>query len=190
MATYGIQSEMRAHLRVSGRALRRWFLAQSLDSLCVGLLWFLGLTLLGIPWAPVWAILATVLHFIPHFGSMLALFGPLSAAMLNGEGWRGVLSVVLLYIIIVLVDSFFLQPRLLRRVAGIPLWASILLPLVLGYFLSFWGVLLAAPLLAVFFAVRDHRRQNRYLPPPIEVIPPAIRTRRPHRAAPPTILEG
>ncbi|HEY3929175.1 MAG TPA: AI-2E family transporter [Candidatus Koribacter sp.] len=190
MATYGIQSDMRTHLRVSSRALRRWFLAQCFDSLCVGLLWLAGLMLLGVPWAPMWALLAALLHFIPHFGSLIALVGPLCATVFDGNGWQGVLSLVLLYIIIVLVDSFFLQPRILRRVARVPLWASILLPLVLGYFLSFWGVLLAAPLLAVFFALRDHRREGRELPPPVEIIPPAISSPRRHHASPPTVIEG
>jgi predicted PurR-regulated permease PerM len=42
----------------------------------------------------------------------------------------------------------------MKRTAKVPMWASILAPLVLGFVIPFWGVLLAAPLLAVVYAYR------------------------------------
>ena len=43
---------------------------------------------------------------------------------------------------------------LLKRVSRVPIWASILAPIVLGIVIPFWGVLLAPPLLAVIYAFR------------------------------------
>jgi predicted PurR-regulated permease PerM len=54
-----------------------------------------------------------------------------------------------------------LQPLLMKRTSKVPLWASILAPLVFGFLLPFWGVLLAPPLLAVGFAYRDRLRARR-----------------------------
>jgi len=36
----------------------------------------------------------------------------------------------------------------------VPIWASILVPIVLGIVIPFWGVLLAPPLLAIVYAFR------------------------------------
>jgi predicted PurR-regulated permease PerM len=36
----------------------------------------------------------------------------------------------------------------------VPIWASILVPIVLGIVIPFWGVLLAPPLLAILYAFR------------------------------------
>jgi predicted PurR-regulated permease PerM len=36
----------------------------------------------------------------------------------------------------------------------VPVWASILAPIVLGIVIPFWGVLLAPPLLAVVYAYK------------------------------------
>jgi predicted PurR-regulated permease PerM len=36
----------------------------------------------------------------------------------------------------------------------VPIWASILVPIVLGIVIPFWGVLLAPPLLAIIYAFR------------------------------------
>jgi len=39
----------------------------------------------------------------------------------------------------------------------VPVWASILAPIVLGIVIPFWGILLAPPLLAVVYAFRRPR---------------------------------
>jgi predicted PurR-regulated permease PerM len=50
----------------------------------------------------------------------------------------------------------------------VPIWASILAPIVLGMIFSFWGVLLAAPLLAVVYAYRARvQQQDRQVTPRI-----------------------
>ena len=49
--------EPREHLQVTGSALKNWAVAQIQDSIAVALLWLLGLWILGIPWAPLWALL-------------------------------------------------------------------------------------------------------------------------------------
>ena len=45
------------HFRVTGSALKNWLVAQLQDSLAVGLLWLVGLLIIGVPWAPFWAVL-------------------------------------------------------------------------------------------------------------------------------------
>ena len=64
---------------------------------------------------------------------------------------------LIVYAVIVVVDGFFLQPYIMRRVARVPMWASILAPLVLGFVIPFWGFLLAPPLLAVVYAYKSRR---------------------------------
>jgi len=54
-----------------------------------------------------------------------------------------------------------LQPYIMRRTAKVPIWASILAPIVLGFVIPFWGVLLAPPLLAVLFAYRSFLTDSR-----------------------------
>lgn len=145
------------HLRLTGNALKNWFIAQCEDSLAVGVLWFIGLYFLHVPWALLWAILATFLQFIPHLGPVLGLLGPTLTAAIHWGDWRHPLYVLILYAIIVMVDGFALQPYIMKRTAKVPIWASILGPIVLGFLIPFWGILLAPPLLAVIYA---YRRKN------------------------------
>ncbi len=145
------------HFRITTSALGRWAIAQLQDSVAVFLLWLVGLWIIRVPWFPLWAVLAAVLQIIPHLGPILGLLGPALAAALRWHDWQHPLYVVILYAAIVVVDGFLLQPYIMRRVARVPMWASILVPLVLGFVIPFWGFLLAPPLLAVIYAYKARR---------------------------------
>lgn len=149
--------ELRQHAQITGGALKRWFMAQLQDSLCVGALWLIGLLIIGVPFAPLWALIAAVLQFVPHLGPIISLIGPAIAAAVSG-GFMRLIYVLILYAVVAVLDGAVLQPYLMRRTARVPIWASILTPIVLGLFFSFWGVLLAAPLLAIIFAYRSRNK--------------------------------
>jgi predicted PurR-regulated permease PerM len=142
------------HVRITGGALRNWLIAQMQDSVAVGILWLIGLYVLKVPWAPLWAVLAACLQVIPHLGPVLGLIGPALAATLRWGDWEHPLYVLMLYAGIAVVDGFVLQPYLMKRTAKVPIWASLLTPIMLGILIPFWGVLLAPPLLAVVYAYK------------------------------------
>jgi predicted PurR-regulated permease PerM len=145
------------HLQITAGALRNWAMAQAQDSMAVGLLWWFGLYLLGVPWAPLWALLGAVLQIIPHMGPVLSLLGPVTAAWIHRGKLEDSLYVLMLYAGIVLVDGLLLQPYLMKRTARVPIWASLLTPVVLGILIPFWGVLIAAPLLAIVYAYKERK---------------------------------
>jgi predicted PurR-regulated permease PerM len=148
------------HFRLTGDALRNWLIAQLQDSIAIGILWFVGLYLLKVPWAPLWALLAAALQVVPHLGPVLSLVGPAIAAALRWGDWEHPLFVLMLYAVIVVVDGFLLQPYLMKRTAKVPIWASIVTPIALGFLIPFWGVLLAPPLLAVVYAYKTRHIQK------------------------------
>jgi predicted PurR-regulated permease PerM len=144
------------HLRLTGSALKNWLIAQCQDSLVVGALWYVGLHALGVPLAPLWAVLAGVLQFVPHLGPVLGMVAPTVTAAIHFGDWQHPLYVLMLYAGIVVVDGLALQPYIMKRTAKVPIWASILTPIVLAFVIPFWGVFLAPPLLAVVYAYKEH----------------------------------
>jgi predicted PurR-regulated permease PerM len=114
---------MRAHehLRLTGTALKRWFIAQLKDSFAVALLWLAGLLILRVPMAPLWAALAFFLQFIPNIGPPLTLVGPmveLSIEGLFGGDWMKLVYLLIMYAVIAGVDGFVLQPYIMKRTAN------------------------------------------------------------------------
>jgi predicted PurR-regulated permease PerM len=145
------------HLRVTGGALKNWAVAQFFDSLAVGALWLIGLWILRVPWAPLWALLAAALQIVPQIGPALGMVGPVVAAWVRYQDWEHSLYVLMLYALIAILDGFLLQPFLMKRTSKVPIWASLLAPLVLGMLIPFWGVLIAPPLLAVIYAYKERQ---------------------------------
>jgi predicted PurR-regulated permease PerM len=148
----------RYHLNLTFGALKRWFIAQCYDSLAVGILWLVALLLLRVPLAPFWAFMAAALQFVPHFGPILGLIGPAVSLALTRPSWENLIWLGVSYAAIAVIDGLVLQPYLMKRQNRVPIWASLLAPLVLGFIIPFWGVLLAPPLLAVIYAYRSKRQ--------------------------------
>jgi predicted PurR-regulated permease PerM len=135
-----------------------WWRAVSIEALLVALLWFAGLEILRVPLAPAWALVAGLMAFVPNVGGALALLGPTFAILLSGQNVVRLAWLLGLYAGVVVIDQLLIQPLVLRRVTRVPIWASILVPIVLGFVIPFWGVLLAPPLLAVIYAFRKPKR--------------------------------
>jgi predicted PurR-regulated permease PerM len=152
---------LRDHFELTWGALRRWFLAQCYDAVLVGLLWLAALCYLHVPLAALWAFLGGLLQFVPHFGPVLALLAPTLALLFSRAGWQRFVGLLIAYAAIVLLDGLVLQPYLMRRQNRVPMWLSVLAPLLLGVIIPFWGVFLAPPLLAVVYAYLRRRQAKR-----------------------------
>src|SRR6266567_378430 len=75
---------VRYHFDTTFGALKRWFISQCYDSFAVAAMWLVALLILRVPFAPLWALLAGAFQFVPNFGLVLALIGPVMA-MLGGS---------------------------------------------------------------------------------------------------------
>jgi predicted PurR-regulated permease PerM len=142
----------------AGTALVNWWRAVSIEALCVAVLWLVGLWLLHVPLAPAWALIAGLMAFVPNIGGVIALIGPAFSILFSGHDEIRFWYLLGLYAVIVVIDQLLLQPWLMKKTSRVPIWASLIVPIVLGIVIPFWGVLLAPPLLAVFYAFRRPRQ--------------------------------
>jgi hypothetical protein len=148
------------HLRTAGTALVNWWRAVSIEALCVAVLWLIGLEILRVPLAPAWALVAGLMAFVPNIGGVIALIGPTFSILVQGEDLERLAFLLGMYAIIVVIDQLVLQPWLMKKTTRVPIWASILVPIVLGIVIPFWGVLLAPPLLAIVYAFRKPKTKQ------------------------------
>jgi predicted PurR-regulated permease PerM len=148
------------HLRTAGTALFNWWRAVTIEGLCVAVLWLIGLLLLKVPLAPVWALIAGLMTLVPNIGGVIALLGPAFSILVSQPDMYRLCFLLGMYAVIVVIDQLMLQPLIMKRVTRVPVWASILVPIVLGIVIPFWGILLAPPLLAVVYAFRRPRPRS------------------------------
>ena len=150
-------ADIKAHARTAANALFNWWKAVTIEALCVALMWWIGLLLLHVPLAAVWALIGGLMTFVPNFGGVITVIFPVLMVLFSGHDMYRLGLVLGLYALIVVVDQLALQPVLLKRTNRIPIWASIFVPILLGIIIPFWGVLLGPPLLAVVYAFKRPR---------------------------------
>lgn len=134
-------------LALQARTLQRWLVGRLASMLVVGLLTGLGLAVLGVPLAVTLGAIAATLSFIPYLGPVLSAAPALLIALLQGPGQ--VVSVVVLYAAVQLVESYMITPLIQLRAVSLPPAFLISAQLIAGVLAGALGVLLATPLAVV-----------------------------------------
>lgn len=131
-----------------------WFQGQLVLGLLVGVLAFLGLSILGVSSALFLAFLMMIFEIIPVFGPILAAVPGVAIAFTEGirgvdPGLTAALFIALFYFIIQQFESHLFYPLVVRKVIGIPPVLVILAMVVGAKMAGFLGILLSVPLTAV-----------------------------------------
>lgn len=149
------------------RKIGLWMQGQILLSVIIGLLVYLGLLILGIPYALLLAAFTAVAEIIPIFGSLMA--SSIAVAVGYTTGGVALAAIVLgLYIVVNQFESNLIYPLIVKKVVGVPP-LLVIVALIAGYTLAgFLGTLLSVPMAAVLLEVitdfdkRKHRLKQHY----------------------------
>lgn len=131
----------------SQKKIGYWMQGQILLGVIVGVLLYLGLTILGIKNALLLSVFAAFFEIIPLFGPVIAAIPAIFLSFADGGLTAGLL-VVGLYLIIQQFENHLIYPLVVKKVVGVsPI--MVILALVIGYKLAgFLGVLLSVPVAA------------------------------------------
>lgn len=135
----------------SRKKIGRWLQGQMLLALIVGVLSFLGLSILGVDYALTFALVAGFFEIIPIFGPILAAIPPALTALAVSPILA--LKVIILYIIIQQFENHLIYPLVVRKIVGIPPILTILAIVIGAELGGFMGVLLSMPLMTVLVEI-------------------------------------
>ncbi len=136
---YGIDLWLR-----SQRKIGLWLQGQMLLGFIMGVFVYLGLTILGIKYALLLALLTIVFELIPIFGPILAAVPAVAIAASQSLTSGGL--VLGFYIILQQFENHLIYPLVVRKMVGVPPLLSILSLIVGAQLAGFLGVILAVPL--------------------------------------------
>jgi hypothetical protein len=124
----------------------RYLLMQLVVNATYGAPLGIGLYLIGVPGAFLWALLATLLRFVPYLGPVIAAIFPLSLAFAVDPGWDMMLWTAALVVGLELVSNNVIEPWLYGASTGMTPVAVILAAI---FWTLLWGpvgLILATPL--------------------------------------------
>lgn len=115
----------------------------------MGLVYGIGLALVGLQSGFAIGMIAGLLVFIPYLGAFTGLLLATLAALLQFHGWTGLFMVWGVFAIGQFLESFFVTPKIVGDRIGLsPFWVIFSL-MAFGQLLGFVGMLLALPLAAI-----------------------------------------
>jgi predicted PurR-regulated permease PerM len=126
------------------------------SSSLVGLLTFLGLLVLGFPYALLLGIMAAVFNIIPYVGLILTLIPALVIALFTPDPAVGLAKAIGVFMAVQLLDGAVISPKIVGDSVDLhPVWVILALS-VFGFFFGFVGLLLAVPLAVLLKLVLTH----------------------------------
>ena len=142
--------------------ITRMLLTQFTVNSTFGIVYGLGLYAIGIPFAPLWALLAIALRYIPFVGAVLILSLPFLVSVLTMQGWTAPLLVagwfLLLELAVVALEAWLIGPGI-----GVSPTATLVM---LAFWTWMWGpvaLLLATPLTACLMVLARYLPSLRFL---------------------------
>lgn len=128
-----------------------WLRGQLILSFTIGFATWLGLTLLGLPFALPLALLAGILEIVPTIGPIIASVPAIIVALTISPGIA--ISVAVFYILLQMLENNILVPKIMQKAVGLNPIVIIIGVLIGSKFLGILGALLAVPFIAMFLIV-------------------------------------
>ena len=145
------RTRVREILVAVNETLRWWLIGKLGSMLFIGVLTWIGLSLIGVPLALALGLIAGLLSFIPNFGPILSALPALLLAFIESPTLA--LYTLVLYVGVQLVESNLVTPMIERETVEIPPALTIVFQLTLAVLVGGLGLVLATPLLAVLIVV-------------------------------------
>ncbi len=144
----------------SQEKIGKWLQGQLLLGVLIGVLVYLGLTILGVRNALLLALLAAMFEIIPVFGPILAAIPSVIIGLIDG-GITTALLVVGFYVIIQQFENHLIYPLVVKKVVGIPP-ILVILAVIVGFKLAgVLGVILSVPIAAALMEFLDDIQRDK-----------------------------
>jgi hypothetical protein len=142
----------------AGERLSRFFVSQFAVNVGVGASLWLGLAVLRLPHALLWATLATVLRFVPYVGLWIAaLLSALFAAAVV-PGWSLMFATAALFIIVELLAGQLVEPQLFGHTTGLSPLSVVIAAVFWSWLWGPIGLIVSTPLTLCLLVAGRHTR--------------------------------
>jgi predicted PurR-regulated permease PerM len=127
--------------------LRWWLIGKAGSMIFIGVLTWIGLSIIGVPLALTLGLIAGLLSFIPNFGPIISAVPALLIAAIDSP--ISAVYVLALYVGVQMIESNIVTPIIERETVELAPALTIIFQIALGALIGGLGLVLATPLLAV-----------------------------------------
>ncbi len=152
--------------RRANRIFSGFVIGKLIDAIFVGIVTYLALLIMGMPFAPLIATLVGVTNIIPFFGPFIGAIP--SAILLLIENPIDAVYFGIFIVILQMVDGYIVENRILGEKLGISDFWVLVAILISGGIFGFVGMLVGVPIFAVIYTIiadiANNRLRKKHLP--------------------------
>ncbi|HET8752816.1 MAG TPA: AI-2E family transporter [Salinimicrobium sp.] len=130
-----------------GNNLKKWVAGKLFSMLVVFILTAIGLVIIGVPMWLALALIAGMLNFVPNFGPLIAMIPAVLVSLSVSP--TTALIVAGLYIVVQMMESNFITPKVQQHLVKIPPALIIISQVLVATFTGLWGIIFATPLILI-----------------------------------------
>ncbi|MCC7369703.1 MAG: AI-2E family transporter [Chloroflexi bacterium] len=139
-----------------------WVSGQILLCVIIGFMSWVGLVIIGVPYAVVLALVAGVMEAVPNVGPFVAAVPAVLIAALYSP-WQALL-VAGLYLLIQQLENYVIVPRVMSKAVELHPLAVLLALMIGGELMGVLGAVLSVPVAAAISVIVDEIRTERLVP--------------------------
>jgi predicted PurR-regulated permease PerM len=140
----------------AGERLSRFFVSQFAVNLGVGVLIWVGLSVIGLPHPMVWAALTTLLRFVPYVGVWIAALCSAVLAAAVDAGWSMAIATVGLFVVVELIASQLIEPQLYGHTTGLSPLSVVIAAIFWSWLWGPIGLIVSTPLTLCLLVAGRH----------------------------------
>ena len=143
-------------LNDAGERLSRFFVSQFAVNFSVGVLIWLGLSVIGLPHPMVWAASTTLLRFVPYIGIWIAALCSAILAAAVDVGWSMAIATLGLFVLVELIASQLVEPQLYGHTTGLSPLSVVIAAIFWSWLWGPIGLIVSTPLTLCLLVAGRH----------------------------------
>jgi predicted PurR-regulated permease PerM len=140
----------------AGERLSRFFVSQFAVNLALGLMIWLGLSVIGLPHPLLWGALAGLLRFVPYVGVWIAALCSVLLAAAVDPGWSLALATLGLFVVVELIAGQLVEPQLYGHTTGLSPLSVVIAAIFWSWLWGPIGLIVSTPLTLCLLVAGRH----------------------------------
>ena len=142
--------------------IRHYLSIKTMTSLLTGAIVWIGLTITGVDYAIMWALIAFLLNYIPNIGSIIAAIPAILFAVIQ-LGYVGALWTMVIFLIANMVVGNVVEPKMMGKGLGLSTFVVFLSLIFWGFVLGTVGMFLSVPLTMTIKIVLEQKPETKWI---------------------------
>jgi AI-2 transport protein TqsA len=143
-------------------SIRRYLAIKTILCITTGVILFIILSIIGLKYAILWALIAGLLSYIPHIGSIIAAIPVLLFALVQ-LGPQGALWTLLSFLVVSNILNNFVEPKIMGRGLSLSTLVVFISLIFWGFVLGTVGLFLSVPLTTTIKIVLEQDEKTRWI---------------------------